>query len=47
MLKLNKLMRRAAFVAAGLSMTATAAFAEKILRIQSVVPTTADGVVML
>lgn len=47
MLKLNKLMRGAAFVAAGLSMTATAAFAEKILRIHSVLPATADEVVML
>ena len=36
-----------AATAVGLSMVASAAFAEKVLRIQSVLPTTADEVVML
>ncbi len=40
-------MRGAAFVAAGLSMKETTAFAEKIWRIQSVLLTTTDDVVML
>ena len=47
MLKLNKLLKGAALTAAGLSITASAAFAEKVLRIQSVLPNTADEVVML
>ena len=47
MLKLNKLLTGAALTAAGLSITASAAFAEKVLRIQSVLPNTADEVVRL
>jgi len=47
LLKLNKLLKGAALTAAGLSITASAAFAEKVLRIQSVLPNTADEVVML
>ena len=46
-MKLNKLLKGAALTAAGLSITASAAFAEKVLRIQSVLPNTADEVVML
>ena len=47
LLKLNKLMRAAALVAAGLSMTATAAIAENILHIQSILPSTVYEEVML
>ena len=47
LLKLNKLMRRAALVAAGLSMTATAAIAENILHIQSILLSTVYEEVML
>ena len=46
-MKLNKLMRGAALVAAGLSMTATAAIAENILHIQSILPSTVYEEVML
>ena len=40
-------LKTATAVAVALSMTATSAFAEKVLRIQSVLPNTADEVVML
>ena len=46
-MKLNKLMRGAALVAAGLSMTATAAIAENILHIQSILLSTVYEEVML
>ena len=44
---MNSFVKTAAAAAAGLAMMGTAAFAEKVLRIQSVLPTTADEVVML
>ncbi|EBA04563.1 MAG: TRAP transporter substrate-binding protein [Paracoccaceae bacterium] len=47
MFDLKKVAKGAAITAAGLSIMASAAFAEKVLRIQSVLPTTADEVVML
>ena len=47
LLQLNRLMRRAALVAAGLSMTATAAIAENILHIQSILLSTVYEEVML
>ena len=46
MLNLNSLVKASAVAAAALTV-GTAAFAEKVLRIQSVLPTTADEVVML
>jgi len=47
MVNLKTLTTGITATAVGLSMMATAAFAEKVLRIQSVLPTTADEVVML
>ncbi len=47
MLKLKTLTTGITATAVGLSLMASAAFAEKVLRIQSVLPTTADEVVML
>ena len=44
---LTKVSKLAVGSAVALAMTASAAFAEKVLRIQSVLPTTADEVVML
>ena len=47
MVNLKKLASGLAATAVGLCMAASAAYAEKVLRIQSVLPTTADEVVML
>jgi TRAP-type mannitol/chloroaromatic compound transport system substrate-binding protein len=47
MFNLKTVTKGAVATAVGVSMFASAAFAEKVLRIQSVLPTTADEVVML
>jgi len=47
MVNMKTLTTGIAATAVGLSMMASAAFAQKVLRIQSVLPTTADEVVML
>lgn len=47
MFTLKTLTKGAVATAVGVSLFASAAFAEKVLRIQSVLPTTADEVVML
>ena len=44
---MNSFVKTAVTAAAGLALMGSAAFAEKVLRIQSVLPTTADEVVML
>jgi TRAP-type mannitol/chloroaromatic compound transport system substrate-binding protein len=46
-MKLNKLTTRVSALAIGLSVIASSAFAEKVLRIQSVLPAKADEVFML
>ncbi len=47
MFNLKTVAKGAVATAVGVSLFASAAFAEKVLRIQSVLPTTADEVVML
>ncbi len=47
MFKLKKLMNATALAATGISLLTSAAFAEKVLRIQSVLSTTSDEVTML